>query len=72
MLISYWRFARSNPRFLGFGFFLAFMSSAGQTYFIGVFGSGIQADFGLDAGSWGRIYMVGTLASALVTTGRVR
>lgn len=66
MLISYWRFARSNPRFLGFGFFLAFMSSAGQTYFIGVFGSGIQADFGLDAGSWGRIYMVGTLASALV------
>ena len=66
MLIDYWRFARSNPRFLGFGFFLAFMSSAGQTYFIGVFGQGIQADFGLDAGSWGRTYMVGTLASALV------
>ncbi len=66
MLIDYWRFARSNPRFLGFGFFLAFMSSAGQTYFIGVFGEGIQADFGLDAGSWGRTYMVGTLASALV------
>jgi len=66
MLIDYWRFARSNPRFLGFGFFLAFLSSAGQTYFIGVFGSGIQADFGLDAGSWGRIYMMGTLVSALV------
>ncbi len=66
MLIDYWRFARSNPRFLGFGFFLAFISSAGQTYFIGVFGQGIQADFGLDAGSWGRTYMVGTLASALV------
>jgi MFS family permease len=66
MLIDYWRFARSNPRFLGFGFFLAFMSSAGQTYFIGVFGQDIQADFGLDAGSWGRTYMVGTLASALV------
>ena len=49
MLIDYWRFARSNPRFLGFGFFMAFMSSAGQTYFIGVFGQGIQADFGLDA-----------------------
>jgi predicted MFS family arabinose efflux permease len=42
------------------------LSSAGQTYFIGVFGQGIQADFGLDAGSWGRTYMVGTLASALV------
>ena len=66
MLVDYWRFACANPRFLGFGFFLAFLSSAGQTYFIGVFGSGIQADFGLDAGSWGRTYMIGTLASALV------
>ncbi len=66
MLIEYWRFARANPRFLGFGFLLAFLSSAGQTYFVGVFGSGIQADFGLEAGSWGRIYMLGTLASALV------
>jgi MFS family permease len=66
MLIDYWRFALSSPRFLGFGFFLAFMSSAGQTYFIGVFGSEIQAEFGLDAGSWGRTYMLGTLASALV------
>ena len=66
MLIEYWRFARANPRFLGFGFLLAFLSSAGQTYFVGVFGSGIQADFGLEPGSWGRIYMLGTLASALV------
>jgi sugar phosphate permease len=66
MLVDYWRFARSNSRFLGFGFLLAFLSSAGQTYFIGVFGAGIQSDFGLDAGSWGRIYMIGTLASALV------
>lgn len=66
MLNDYWHFARAHPRFLGFGFFLAFMSSAGQTYFIGVFGQGIQADFGLDPGSWGRIYMAGTLLSALV------
>jgi MFS family permease len=66
MLIDYWRFALSNPRFLGFGFLLAFISSAGQTYFIGAFGADIQADFGLDAGSWGRTYMIGTLASALV------
>ncbi len=66
MLIEYWRFARANPRFLGFGFLLAFLSSAGQTYFVGVFGSDIQADFGLEPGSWGRIYMLGTLASALV------
>lgn len=66
MLIDYWHFARAHPRFLGFGFFLAFLSSAGQTYFIGVFGSEIQSEFGLDSGSWGRIYMMGTLVSALV------
>ena len=66
MLIDYWRFARANPRFLAFGFFLAFLSSAGQTYFIGSFGADIQADFGLDSGSWGQIYMIGTLASAFV------
>jgi predicted MFS family arabinose efflux permease len=66
MLIDYWRFARANPRFIGFGLLLAFLSSAGQTYFIGVLGTGIQAEFGLDAGEWGRIYMIGTLASAFV------
>jgi MFS family permease len=66
MLIDYWRFALSNPRFLGFGLLLAFLSSAGQTYFIGVFGADIQAEFALDAGSWGRTYMIGTLASALL------
>ena len=66
MVLDYWRFAVANPRFLGFGFLLAFLSSAGQTYFIGVFGADIQAEFGLDAGSWGRIYMMGTLVSALL------
>jgi MFS family permease len=66
MLIEYWRFACTNQRFLGFGFLLAFLSSAGQTYFIGVFGADIQAEFSLDAGSWGRTYMIGTLASALL------
>ena len=66
MLSAYWHFARSNPRFLGFGFLLAFLSSAGQTYFIGVFGPGIRADFNLNAGEWGQIYLLGTLASALV------
>ena len=66
MLIDYWRFACAQPRFLGFGFIMAFLSSAGQTYFIGVFGSDIQAEFGLDAGAWGRTYMMGTLLSAIV------
>ena len=68
MLIDYWHFARNHPRFLGFGFVLAFLSSPGQTYFIGVFGPEIQALFDLDSGSWGRIYMMGTLLSALVIT----
>ncbi len=66
MLRDYWQFARANTRFIGFGFLLAFLSSAGQTYFIGVFGASIQAEFGLDSGSWGRTYMVGTLASAFL------
>jgi len=68
MLINYWHFARTHPRFLGFGFVLAFLSSPGQTYFIGVFGPEIQALFGLDSGSWGQIYMLGTLLSAVVIT----
>jgi len=57
-----------HTRFLGFGFLLAFLSSPGQTYFIGVFGPGIQDLFDLDNGSWGRIYMMGTLLSAAVIT----
>ena len=68
MLIDYWRFARTHPRFLSFGFLLAFLSSPGQTYFIGVFGPEIQALFDLDSGAWGRTYMMGTLASAVMIT----
>ena len=68
MLIDYWHFARTHTRFLGFGFLLAFLSSPGQTYFIGVFGSEIQALFDLDSGAWGRTYMMGTLLSAVVIT----
>lgn len=68
MLIDYWRFARTHSRFLGFGFLLAFLSSPGQTYFIGVFGPEIQALFDLDNAAWGRTYMIGTLASAAVIT----
>ncbi len=68
MLIDYWRFARRHTRFLGFGFLLAFLSSPGQTYFIGVFGPEIQALFDLDNAAWGRTYMVGTLVSAAVIT----
>jgi MFS family permease len=63
---SYFRFANANRRLIGFGFLMAFASSFGQTYFIGVFGPSIQTEFGLSHTYWGSIYMVGTLASALL------
>ena len=47
---------------------MAFLSSPGQTYFIGVFGPDIQNQFDLDSASWGRTYMIGTLISAAVIT----
>ncbi|MCP5150610.1 MAG: MFS transporter [Chromatiales bacterium] len=65
-LAAYTRLARLDPRFVVFGFTMAFASSFGQTYFIGVFGPSIQAEFGLGHTAWGAIYMAGTLASAAV------
>ncbi len=63
---GYVAFATRNGRFLSFGFLMALSSSFGQTYFIGVFGPGLQAEFGLSHTAWGTIYMIGTLASAAV------
>ncbi len=63
---SYVRFAHANARLVGFGLLTAFSSSFGQTFFIGVFGPEIQAEFDLSHTLWGTIYMVGTLASALL------
>jgi len=65
---SYLNFARANARFLGFGFTMAFASSVGQTFFIGVFGPAVRGEFGLSHTSWSAIYMVGTLLSATVLT----
>jgi MFS family permease len=53
---------------LAFGFAMAFVSSVGQTFFIGLFGPSMQADFSLSNSEWGAIYMIGTLASALLLT----
>ncbi|MEX2630844.1 MAG: MFS transporter [Tistlia sp.] len=71
--IGYLEFARANRRFLGFGFLLSCFSSVGQTYFVGIFGPSIMAEFGLGHGAWGGIYMAGTLlsAAALPFTGRL-
>ncbi|MBN33426.1 MAG: MFS transporter [Rhodospirillaceae bacterium] len=63
---SYVRFTRANSSLVGFGFLMAFASSFGQTFFIGVFGPSIQREFGLSHTEWGTVYLIGTLASALL------
>jgi MFS family permease len=65
-LVDYLAFAVRHRRFLAFGFLLTFASSAGQTFFIGLFGPEIREGFGLDHTGWGSLYLIGTLASALV------
>lgn len=65
-LDQYLNLARKHWRFLVFGFLMAFTSSAGQTYFIGIFGPEIRAAFSLSHSQWGSIYLVGTLCSAVV------
>jgi MFS family permease len=63
---GYLGFAYRNRRMLGFGFLMAFGSSFGQTYFIGVFSPSIETAFSLSHTEWGSIYMIGTLASAVL------
>ena len=57
-----------NTRLLVFGIIMAFTSSFGQTFFISLFGPSIQLEFGLSHTSWGTVYLIGTLASAVVLT----
>jgi MFS family permease len=45
---------------------MTFASSFGQTYFVGIFGPAVQAEFALSHTAWGTIYMIGTLGSAAV------
>ena len=70
---GYIAFATRNWRILSFGFLMAFGSSFGQTYFVGVFSPSIEASFNLSHAEWGAIYMAGTLMSAalLPFTGRL-
>ncbi len=60
------KFLRENASFLAVGFLLTFCSSFGQTFFISLFSGDIRAEFNLSHGAWGGIYMVATLASAVV------
>lgn len=63
---AYVRFIAANKRFVAFGFTMALASSFGQTYFIGVFGPSLQRHFDLSHTGWSSVYLLGTLASALV------
>ena len=55
----------ADPRFLGFGFVLAFFSSFGQTFFISLFGDEIRTTFDLSHGDFGLCYSLATLASGM-------
>lgn len=62
-LHAYFRFIAANAPFLGFGVLLACFSSFGQTFYIGLFGASIRAEFALDHAGFGALYMAGTLVS---------
>ncbi|WP_319532533.1 MFS transporter [uncultured Cohaesibacter sp.] len=59
-------FIRENGRWLSAGFLLTFASSFGQTWFISLFSSEIKLEFGLTDGTWGSLYTLATLSSALM------
>ena len=65
-ITAYRQVFRTNSRLVHFGFLMALYSSFGQTYFIGVFGPQVQAEFDLSHTLWGGIYLAGTLASAFL------
>lgn len=66
MMASYWRLFLAQPRFLTFGFLLAFISSFGQTFYIALFSGEIRATFDLSHGEFGEAYSVATLTSGLI------
>ncbi|MHC4181499.1 MAG: MFS transporter, partial [Planctomycetota bacterium] len=66
-------FLHAHGRLIGFGFFMYFCSSAGQTFYISLFGGEVRAAFDLSHGAFGTIYAAATLTSAavLVWAGRL-
>lgn len=65
-LTGYAAFVVRNARLLGFGFLLAFCSSFGQTFYIGLFSGEIRGAFGLTNSTFGALYSAATLCSALL------
>lgn len=70
--MGFLRFARAHPDAVAFGILLTFVSSFGQTFFIGQFNDQIRAAFAISHGEFGTVYMIGTIGSAiaLVWTGK--
>lgn len=63
--MGYIRFILENPRFLAYGWLLSFGSSFGQTYFVGLFGDHIRADFSLSHADYGLYYSLSTIIAGL-------
>jgi MFS family permease len=62
---TYLHFFRRSPRFLTYGFALVFFSSFGQTFLVSLFGADFRREFSLSHGTFGLLYSLATLASAL-------
>jgi MFS family permease len=65
-MAAYIRFLASDPRFLAFGFLLAFASSFGQTYYIAMYSGEIRTAFDLTHGGFGTVYSIATGASGML------
>jgi len=70
--MNYYQFFKQNAQFLLFGLFFTFFSGFGQTFFISLFSEEIRSSFNLSHGSFGLIYSLATLSSAvtLIAVGR--
>ena len=65
-MLQYFQFVKSNVRFLGFGYFTAFISTFGQTFYIAMYSGELRATFDLSHGEFANIYAIGTLSSGLL------
>jgi MFS family permease len=64
--MSYFGFIKTNLRWLLGGFLLTMFSSFGQTFYIALSTGHIRQAFNLTSGEYGSIYMIATLASAIL------
>ncbi len=64
--MSYFGFIKLNLRWLLGGFLLTMFSSFGQTFYIALSTGYIRQAFDLTSGEYGSIYMIATLASAII------